>query len=145
MPKVERTVTVAAPMAAVVEYLKDFGHAEEWDPGTQSCTRQDSGPIVEGSRWRNVSKFAGRKTELAYTLRVAEPTRLTFIGENKTATSIDDMTFTELAGGTRLTYQADIRFHGLAKLAGPLFGPTFKQLGDETASQLTVVLNRLAE
>ena len=37
------------PTRPVIDYLKDFGNAEEWDPGTQSCTRSDSGPIREGA------------------------------------------------------------------------------------------------
>jgi hypothetical protein len=42
---VTRTFTVDKPADAVVSYLADFGNAVDWDPGTQSCVRQDTGPI----------------------------------------------------------------------------------------------------
>ena len=38
MIEVERTFDVDRPVEVVVDYLKDFANAEEWDPGTQSCT-----------------------------------------------------------------------------------------------------------
>ena len=53
--QVKRVFTVEALQSVVVDYLADFGNAEEWDPGTVSCTRLDSGPVQVGARWRNVS------------------------------------------------------------------------------------------
>jgi hypothetical protein len=46
MPTVSRSFSVRPPPDHVVDYLKDFGNAVEWDPGTQRCTRIDSGPIA---------------------------------------------------------------------------------------------------
>jgi hypothetical protein len=51
MTTVSRTFTVDAIPGVVVPYLADFGHAEQWDPGTVSCTRNDSGPVQVGSSW----------------------------------------------------------------------------------------------
>ena len=69
MTTVSRTFDVRPQPAVVIDYLKDFGNAEQWDPGTESCTRQDSGPVQVGSSWHNVSKIAGVTTELTYTLQ----------------------------------------------------------------------------
>ena len=143
MTDTERTFTVTPPVPVVLNYLKDFAHAEEWDPGTQSCTRTDDGPIDVGSTWHNVSKIAGKKTELSYTLRTLAEDRLTFIGENSSATSTDDITLAADSGGTRITYHSHIEFHGVAKLAGPLAKPIFERLGNETEARLTEVLNAL--
>ncbi|MEV6626292.1 SRPBCC family protein [Amycolatopsis sp. NPDC051106] len=41
MVEVTRTFTVAAAPHEVLEYLKDFGNATEWDPGTRVCDRTD--------------------------------------------------------------------------------------------------------
>lgn len=145
MVQVERTFNVTPPVDAVVDYLKDFSRAEAWDPGTKSCQRTDgTGEVAKGSTWHNVSEFRGRETELDYELTRLEPTRLTFTGKNKTATSTDDLTFSAVADGTRITYQATIEFHGLAKLAGPLLQREFEKLGDETEKQMTTVLNQLS-
>lgn len=143
MVTVERTFTVPKAPNAVVDYLKDFSRTEQWDPGTVSCARLDDGPVREGSTWRNVSNFKGRTTELTYRLARLEPTRLTFVGENKTATSTDDLTFATVQGGTRITYRADIVFHGLAKLADPFLRGEFERLGDEVARRMPAVIEAL--
>jgi carbon monoxide dehydrogenase subunit G len=143
MVTVERTFTVPKAPEAVVDYLKDFSRAQDWDPGTVSCARLDDGPVREGSTWRNVSNFKGRTTELTYRLDRLEAGRLTFVGENKTATSTDDLTFTGVEGGTRITYRANIAFHGLAKLADPFLRGEFERLGDKIAEQMPAVIGAL--
>ncbi|WP_328539863.1 hypothetical protein [Streptomyces sp. NBC_00344] len=65
----------------MIDYLKDFSRTEEWDPGTKTCRRLDTGPVLPGATWRNVSEFRGRETELTYRLTRLEPRRLTFVGE----------------------------------------------------------------
>jgi carbon monoxide dehydrogenase subunit G len=140
---VERTFTVAKPLEVVVDYLKDFSRTEQWDPGTQTCNRLDEGPVREGSSWRNVSVFKGRETELTYRLSRLEAAHLTFVGENGTATSTDDLIFLRVDGGTSITYRADIAFHGLARLASPFLRGEFERLGDEVSRQMPEVINGL--
>jgi carbon monoxide dehydrogenase subunit G len=143
MVSVERVMTVQKPLDTVVEYLKDFARTESWDPGTMFCTRQDTGPIREGSAWRNRSQFRGRETELDYELVRLEPAHLTFVGRNKTATSTDDLTFEPSGDQTVITYRADVSFHGVAKLAGPFLRGEFERLGDEVADRMPKVLEAL--
>jgi len=136
MVAVERTFTVARPLDEVVDYLRDFSRAVDWDPGTRECERVDAGPLGEGSRWHNVSQFRGRRTELDYELVHSEPARLTFVGRNKTATSTDDLTFEPTDDGTAITYRSHVRFHGLARLADPFLRREFERLGDELEQTL---------
>ena len=143
MVRVERTFTVNKGIEQVVEYLADFAHATQWDPGTRTCTPVSAGPVGVGSTWRNVSVFRGRETELSYRLLVRENDHLVFEGNNKTATSTDDLTFTEVPGGTSITYRANIAFHGLVKLVGWVVQKEFDKLGDQTVGQMTRVLNGL--
>ncbi|MEO6704110.1 MAG: SRPBCC family protein [Jatrophihabitantaceae bacterium] len=143
MVSVSRTFTVEQPVAVVIDYLKDFGNAVEWDPGTQTCTRQDSGPIQVGSSWQNVSKVFGRETELAYRLDKLEPGRLVLVGRNDTATSIDDITVRAVSTGSEITYHATIELHGAAKLAAPIVKLEFERLGNATERQLSQALNKL--
>jgi carbon monoxide dehydrogenase subunit G len=145
MVHVERSFSVTPPIDEVVGYLKDFAHAEAWDPGTVRCTREGAaGPVQVGTTWHNVSKVRGKETELTYRLERLEPGRLTFVGTNKTATSNDDLSFEpEPAGGTRITYTSDITFNGIFKLADPFMRREFERLGDETVEQMTGVLNQL--
>jgi carbon monoxide dehydrogenase subunit G len=140
---VQRTFKVSKPVDVVVDYLKDFAHAEAWDPGTVSCSRDGSGPVAVGAKWNNVSKVRGKETKLEYRLERLEPERITFVGENKTATSTDDITFTTVDGGAQIHYDSDIVFHGIAKLADRFMVKEFERLGDETVEKMTKVLNAL--
>ncbi|WP_333767334.1 SRPBCC family protein [Streptomyces sp. IBSBF 2435] len=137
MVHVRRSFTVERPLPAVAAYIADFAHAVDWDPGTRQCVRDgdDAEPAV-GARWRNVSVFRGRRTELDYRLDRREERRVTFTGTNKTATSTDDFGFEETGEGTRVTYDATIRFHGLARLADPFLRKEFERLGDEITRTL---------
>jgi polyketide cyclase/dehydrase/lipid transport protein len=80
MTTVTRSFDVQPPPAVVVDYLKNFSNAEEWDPGTRTCTRLDPGPVRIGSRWHNISKIAGMTTELTYELTELTADRIVLVG-----------------------------------------------------------------
>jgi len=139
--EVERLMVLDHPLTDVVGFLSDFANTEMWDPGTVTCDRVDSGPVAVGSEWRNVSEFRGRRTELRYRLARFDPDRLIFVGQNKTATSTDDLRFESDGGRTRLTYRARIEFGGLARLAAPLLKREFERLGDEVSRRLPLAVD----
>jgi carbon monoxide dehydrogenase subunit G len=141
MPSVARTFTVAAPPSRVVDYLKDFGNAEQWDPGTQTCTRTDSGPIAEGATWHNVSKIVGVTAELDYTLTALSNRTLVFVGKNESSTSVDTITVDAQGAGSVITYRADLEMKGAAKLLSPAMKLVFEKLANDTEKQMTAVLN----
>lgn len=145
MTTVSRTFTVSPPPDVVLDYLKDFSNAEDWDPGTESCTRNDTGPVRVGSTWHNVSKIAGQKTELTYELIELTDRRIVFVGENDTATSTDTISVVAVErGGTEVTYEAVIEMNGAAKLTEPLVKVVFEKIGNDTEDDMTTVLNRLS-
>ncbi|MDT7805999.1 MAG: hypothetical protein QOI78_9432 [Actinomycetota bacterium] len=144
MTTVSRTFTVEPAPEVVVAYLADFGHAEEWDPGTERCTRNDSGPVRVGSSWHNISKIAGVSTELTYTLEQLADDRVVLVGRNDTATSTETIDVTAGGTGSSVTYTNELQFNGLAKVAAPLGKVVFEKLGNDTERQLTEVLNGLA-
>ena len=143
MIDVERTFVVAKPVDVVVNYLKDFANAEHWDPGTKTCTQETPGPVQVGTTWHNVSEIKGHETELSYRLEELSPNHIKFVGENKSATSIDDLTFAEAGTGTSITYHSHVEFHGVAKIASPFLQGEFKELGETTERQITEVINAL--
>lgn len=143
MVDVSRTLTVRAPLPLVVAYLKDFANAEQWDPGTVSCTQITSGAVAVGTEWRNVSMFRGKETTLVYRLEQAEERRLVFVGRNKTATSTDDISFTEAGSGTTIEYSVHVVFRGLARLADPFLKKEFERLGDELIHTMTTAVEKL--
>jgi carbon monoxide dehydrogenase subunit G len=147
MVEVTRTFTVRQPSNAVLAYLQDFAHTEEWDPGTVACVRLDAGPVLSGSRWKNVSKFLGHETELSYTLTRLDDDRLTFTGENDTVTAIDDIRAVpgDTTDSSVITYHAMLDLHGAARRVAPVTKMAFEKLADDTVERMTTVLSRLPE
>ncbi len=141
-----RTFDVRPEPAVVVDYLKDFSNAEEWDPGTESCDRIDAGPVQVGSTWHNVSKIAGVTTELLYTLQELSDDTIVLVGANDSARSIDTITVVPNpdGAGSRVTYEAVIELKGAAKIADPIMKIVFEKIGSDTEDDMTTVLNRLA-
>jgi hypothetical protein len=127
----------------VIEYLKDFGKAVEWDPGTQQCTRIDSGAIGEGASWHNVSKIFGFTAELTYTLDTLSDNNIVFIGKNKGSTSVENIYIEAANTGSVITYRNELDMHGPLSLLNPVLKLAFEKLANETEKQLTTVLNRL--
>lgn len=141
---VTRTFRVNTAPVVVLDYLKDFGHAEQWDPGTESCRRIGSGPIQVGSSWLNTSKIAGISTELTYTLESLTQDSIVLVGRNDSATSTDTITIHPDGTGSEITYRADIQMHSVAgRLASPAVKLIFEKLGNDTERQLVAVLNAL--
>ncbi len=143
MTTVSRTFTVNPAPGVVIDYLKDFSHAEAWDPGTEKCTRLDAGPVQVGSRWHNESKIAGVSTELTYELTELTDERIVLVGTNESATSTDTITVTPHAGGSEVTYEAVIEMKGAARLAAPLVKLVFEKVGNDTEDDMVRVLNSL--
>lgn len=144
MVEAQRTFVVGKPLKTVVAYLRDFANATEWDPGSKECDQISDGPVAVGTQWRNVSSFFGMETELTYQLTRDEPNHLVFEGSNKTASSVDDLSFVAVDdNSTELTYKAHIDFNGVAKLADPVVGLGFPGLADKTVKQLTQTLEAL--
>ncbi|BAJ26489.1 MULTISPECIES: SRPBCC family protein [Kitasatospora] len=137
MIEVVRELAVRRPAGEVLAYLADFAHTVEWDPGTVECVPLGAG----GGRWRNVSVFRGRRTELVYERVVRESDRLVFVGRNRTVTATDEIVLHPGPDGTVVRYRARLRFHGLARLATPFLRREFEGLADAVARRLPEVLD----
>ena len=98
-----------------------------------------------GTRYRNISRFLGRQTELTYTVAEYDaPHRIRLRGVNKTVTAIDVMEFRDVDGRTEVTYVADFTFVGVARFLGPLIAPALRRLGDDAAVGMRRALMALA-
>lgn len=141
---IEREVMVAADAALAFDYLADFRTTEEWDPGTVRTTLV-SGDGGVGTTYHNTSRFNGRETELSYVVEEwVRPDRIVLRGENRTIVAHDTMTFHSESHLTRVTYRAEFRLKGLARLAEPFLRKSFDRLGDEAEEGLRKALSRLA-
>ncbi len=144
MTKVSRSFEVRVPPSVAIPYLADFSNAVEWDPGTQTCIRNDAGPVKVGSSWHNTSKLAGISTELTYTLEEMSDERVVLVGRNDTATSTETIDVVPSGAGSQVTYTNDLEFNGAAKLAAPAAKLLFERVGNDVEQQLTEALNALA-
>lgn len=134
--KITRSVVTRRPAAEVFAYLSDFTSTTQWDPGTV-LTERISGDGGVGTRYSNTSKFNGRETRLVYeVIDVIPGERIRLRGENDTVTAIDTITVKSVFGETRVTYEADFTFKGIAAIAAPFLRGAFRRLGDEAEEGL---------
>ncbi len=118
-------------------YLSDFSSTREWDPSVVEAEIVDGQVVGEGTEFRLVAEFLGRKNELTY--RIVEydpPHAVSFLGENATVVSRDRITFDRTAVGTRVTYDADLALKGVVRIADPILALAFKRVGDRALAGL---------
>ena len=143
---VERTFTVPRPVEAVYDYLSDFTHTTEWDPGTLECTRV-SGDGAAGTTYKNRSSFLGKEVELDYeTVEAERPDKLVFRGNSGSTWATDTMTFAPApdGAGTEIHYRADFVFSTLTNAIAPfVIKPRVEKLADKTIVQMEETLLRL--
>lgn len=134
---VERTFSVPKPVEEVFDYLGDFTHTNEWDPGTIVTTRT-GGDGGLGTTYANKSQFMGRKVDLTYeTITFDRPHKVQFRGSNKAATATDSMTMTPEGEATSIYYRADFDFGFLVGLIAPLvLRGKLDKLADKTIDQI---------
>ena len=122
-------------------YLSDFSTTRGWDPSVVEAQRLNSQAVGEGTEFRLVAVFLGRKNKLTYRIVEYDPPRaVTFIGENPTVISRDRITFETTTDGTRVTYDADLALKGPLRIADPLLGLAFKRVGDRALDGLRQTL-----
>jgi carbon monoxide dehydrogenase subunit G len=141
MARYQASLDTELPREEVFAYLSDFSTTEEWDPGTVEATRLGEGPIGEGTEFRLLAAFLGRRTELTY--RIVEhdpPNSVTLRGENSSVVSLDRIRFEASDGGTRVGYEAELTLKGPWKLADPLLALAFNRVGDSALAGMRQTL-----
>ncbi len=130
-------VETPRPLDEVFAYLSDFSTTEEWDPGVLEAKRVKGAAVGQGTEFRLVAEFLGRKNELTYRILEYDPPHaVTFRGESSTVVSRDRITFESTAAGTRVTYDAELAMKGLLRIADPLLALAFNRVGDRALAGL---------
>lgn len=138
MARYEATIDSPRSPSEVWDYVADFAHAREWDPATVESSRLDDGPLRPGSQFRLVVRFLGRNVPLDYRVVTTDRPGQVMLAAERGRTRIHDaITIEEVAGGSRLTYHADLRVTGaLGRLAEPLLAVVFRRMGAGAADGL---------
>ncbi|MCD6726131.1 MAG: SRPBCC family protein, partial [Solirubrobacteraceae bacterium] len=141
MARYTASIETPRPPSETFAYLSDFSTTREWDPGVIEAERLGDAPVGEGTEFRLVAYFLGRKAELTYRIVEFEPGEaVTLRGENATVVSLDRITFEPSDGGTRITYDADLALKGPLRIADPLLGLAFNRVGDRALKGLRETL-----
>jgi uncharacterized protein YndB with AHSA1/START domain len=123
MPPIAASIEIGRPPEDVFAYVTDPSHLHEWQGGVVRAERIGEGPVVVGTR-AVVTRRIGRR-ELNMTVEIAEldPPRSFAVrsldgpvrGENRGAIEpLDD------GRRSRVTYELDLRGHGIGRLLVPL-------------------------
>jgi carbon monoxide dehydrogenase subunit G len=137
MARYRATIDTPREREDVFAYISDFSTTQEWDPGVVEAERLNEAAVGEGTEFRLVAKFLGRKTALTYRIVEYDPPRaVTFRGETATVSSNDRITFEAAGEGTRITYDAELLLEGPLRLADPLLGLAFNRVGDRALAGL---------
>jgi carbon monoxide dehydrogenase subunit G len=143
MTKLHEVVKVDRPQAEAFEFLADFANAERWDPGTvRSVPVGGGGRVGVGSTFDLTVRFRGRTMPMRYRIERYEPARLVALtGTGDRVEARDEIRFEPDGRGTRITYEAELRLTGLARLAGPFVRESFRKLGAEAARGIAEALD----
>lgn len=123
-------------------YLADFTSAATWDPSVVEARRLDAGPVAVGARFLIVSRVNGRDVPLEYQIVDLDATRVVLRAESKLLTGVDTITVDPAAGGSSVTYDADLALRGLARLLDPLLALVFRRMAGRAAAGLREALRR---
>jgi carbon monoxide dehydrogenase subunit G len=143
MTTFREVIEVSTPLPEAFAYVADFTTAADWDPGIVSSVRT-SGDGGVGTVYSVEAAFRGKTLPFSYVVTEHEPDRrLVLQGEGEKATSEDVIAFAPTDdGGTRITYEADLRFKGALRVVEPLMGGAIRKMGAKALAGLEAALSR---
>ena len=143
MARYRTTVASTRTPEEAFDYLAEFSHAAEWDPGVVRGESLDDAPVRAGSRFRLMSRVLGRDVPLEYTVVALDrPRRVVLQADRPALRSTDEIRFLPVDGRTEVTYDADLRLKGpLGRVLDPVLAVVFRRIGDRAAAGLRRALN----
>ena len=142
MPHFNDDVSSTLEQAELFDYMADFTHAAEWDPGTKSAKRLDDGEIGVGSKFELVVEFAGNESPFTYEITEYErPERLVVESDSVAVHLTDTMTCTAEGSASRLNYDARLDLKGWRKVTTPVMAVLFNRLCQKGRGGLERELN----
>lgn len=134
MTILKETIGVGESSERAFDAIADFSTSAEWDPGVVAARRVRDGrdaPNGIGAEYALTVTFRGRSSDMTYRTTAYEPSRLVVLeGVGPKIRATDTIELEPLAaGGTRITYTADLPLSGATKLAQPLLSGAFVRMG----------------
>lgn len=144
MITVDETVQTTLPPAEAFDYLSNFEHTSEWDPGTPVMEKTSTGPVAVGSTFHAEAEFRGKRQPLEYVVTALSSNSITLRGENKAVVSIDTITVTPSGPGSSVSYRAEFTLQGWMKIAEPFAKGRFQTLAQPAVDGMKRKLDSLA-
>ena len=124
------------------DYMATFSNAAQWDPGALSAKDETGGPPRKGSAYVLQFKFFGSVMPLRYEIIEIDPgKRVVLRAPSGRFDSIDTITIEPRDGGSRVIYDARLRFKGIFRLFDPLLGLMFGSVARKAVKSLRGYLN----
>lgn len=141
MPTFREVIDVPVPVEQAFAYVSDFTTAAQWDPGITRSRRVGGGGGV-GTTYAVDAEFRGKSIPFTYVVTAFEQnSSIALHGKGAKAVSDDTITFAELPdGGTRITYEAEIRLTGILRLAERFIETTVSEMGAKALAGLQEAL-----
>ena len=137
MPRYVVTLTSRQSLDEVFKKMANFQNAQDWDPGVIKAVSASAGEVKTGSSFVLTVPAAGKTMDLTYVITEYEPNKLvTLLAQTSRLESLDRLSFAPTATGCEMTYDATLRFKGIAVLATPLLALSFKKIGDRARDSL---------
>lgn len=142
MPHYRTSVRTDWSVDRAFDYLSDLTHFADWDPGVKRSVQVAGDGAAIGAVYEVTVGGIGRDLVLPYEIVVLDrPRRVEVRAETGTLRSVDVMSFEPTdAGGSVVTYDADLSLKGVLGVANPLLGLAFGRIGDRAAGGLRAAL-----
>ena len=149
MAQFRTTLTCGAPVTVAFERLADFAAVAQWDPGIAEAqlTRGTAGQV--GAHYRVVSQFGPRRIPLTYQIVSRDDPqedragRVVLVADGGSFTSHDTITVGSGPQGTEVSYDAQLRLHGVTRTMDLPLHLAFQVIGRRAESGLREELARL--
>ncbi|MCU1371605.1 MAG: Polyketide cyclase / dehydrase and lipid transport [Ilumatobacteraceae bacterium] len=121
------------PAVEAFDYLSDLSNFDEWDPGIASAVQVDGDGPGTGAAY----ELDASGSVFRYVVDVFDrPHRVRAEGRNRWMTSVDSIAVAEDGTGSVVTYDADLRLHGVLRIGDPVLALVFRRIGDRSADGL---------
>lgn len=125
----------------VFAYMADMRNFAEWDPGVESV-EQIRGTGAGADSVFDVTIAGRRPLVLRYeTVEYDAPRAVLLRAESKLLTSVDRITVAPEDDATLVTYDAELTFNGLLRVADLGLGLVFRRIGDRAAAGMREILD----
>lgn len=131
------------PPADVWAYLADLRSLTEWDPSVNDVRPTSGEPGAAGARYEVELGFLGRRLTVPYvTVAANPPTSVVFAAQIDGVEIRDEARIRPIiAGGSSVTWAAEMRLHGARHILDPLVQLAFNRLGGRAERGLRERLN----